>query len=53
MPDQFNVLLLGAGPINFGEPHFGCANQKSMLITGTTEGPWNHVSHPYQLLDVN
>ena len=34
MSDTFNVLLLGAGPVNFG----------------TTEGPWNHVSRYYHIL---
>jgi hypothetical protein len=34
MSDTFNVLLLGAGPVNFG----------------TTEGPWNHVSQYAQVI---
>jgi hypothetical protein len=37
MLDTFNVLLLGAGPINFG----------------TTEGPWNHVSCPPEMNDAD
>lgn len=49
MTTPLNVLLLGAGPVNFGDVFqlssrgytVFCADCKA----GTTEGPWNHVSY--------